>query len=121
MNKFLILFSLSTVFALPSSQVQAVETTLKGLVDVRVHSTDSNRGKSYLTGEYGKFRYNDGTGLALGQLGAQLHLDWHTHWSGTVVANAFANQGSEAIGISEAFIAEFTYKRSEICPLKPPS
>lgn len=85
----------------------AVETSIKGLFDLRVHYVDSDGADSYLAGDYGKFRYDDGTGIAIGQLAGQLHLDWQNNWSATVVGNLFANKGNDKIGITEAY---FRYK-----------
>ena len=87
--------------------VDAVETSFKGLVDIRAYRVNSDGADSYLKGDYGKFRYDDGAGIALGQLAGQFHLDWQNNWSATLVANAFADKGNEAVGITEAY---FQYK-----------
>lgn len=82
----------------------AVETSFKGLVDLRAYHVDSNGADSYLKGDFGKFRYDDGTSVAIGQLAGQLHLDWKNNWSATFVGNVFADKGNEAIGITEAYL-----------------
>lgn len=99
----IIIFSLAAA----SLSSNAVETSFKGLVDIRAYVVDSDNADSYLAGDYGKFRYDHGSGIALGQLAGQLHLDWQNNWSATVIANGFANKGNEALGLTEAY---FQYK-----------
>ncbi len=92
----LIIFSLKT---------WSVESTFKGLIDVRAYHVDnSSNAKSYLTGDYGKFRYDAGSGVALGQLGLQYHLNWDNNWSASIIANAFADKGNNNIGLTEGYI-----------------
>lgn len=105
-KKVLIKYLTLPLLALSASSI-AVETSVKGLFDVRAHYVDSDGADSYLAGDYGKFRYNDGLGVAVGQLAGQLHLDWQNNWSATIVGNLFANEGNEKIGITEAY---FNYK-----------
>ncbi len=86
-------------------QAMAGEHSIKGLVDIRAHVVDSNANvDSYLTGDYGKFRFNDEAGIALGQLGLQYHGSFDHNLSVKVVANAFADEVSTEFGLTEAFI-----------------
>ena len=84
----------------------AVDMSVKGIVDLRAYHVDSSAdANSYLKGDYGKFRFDAGSGIALGQLGLQTHLDWQNNWSFTLVANGFADRGNNAIGITEGYFA----------------
>lgn len=84
---------------------QSAEMSLKGIVDLRaVHVTSDANADSYLAGDYGKFRFNTGSELALGQLGLQYKVDWQNNWSSTVVGNGFADQNDTAVGITEAYL-----------------
>lgn len=88
-----------------SSDILSAESTFKGIIDVRAYHVDnSSKAKSYLKGDYGKFRYDAGSGLALGQLGLQYQLSWHNYWSAIIVGNAFADKGNNNIGLTEAYL-----------------
>lgn len=101
-----IIISLCALLA--SNKVVAVETSISGILDVRAYQVNNEgNAESYLKGDFGKFRFDEGSGVALGQLGAHLTLDWENNWSATLVANGFASRGDEAIGITEAY---FNYK-----------
>ncbi|WP_421974765.1 hypothetical protein [Pseudoalteromonas sp. SSM20] len=100
LTNVLIVFSLFGIHA----NSFALDANLKGIVDLRAYHVASDDSESYLAGNYGKYRFNDGSGLALGQLGAHLDLEFNSTWSATVVANAFANKGNSAIGITEGYL-----------------
>jgi hypothetical protein len=100
LTNVLIVFSLFGIHA----NSFALDANLKGIVDLRAYHVASDGSESYLAGDYGKYRFNDGSGLALGQLGAHLNLEFNSTWSATVVANAFANKGNSAIGITESYL-----------------
>ncbi len=107
MNKNVLIKSVTIPAIVFAASTFAVETSVKGLVDLRAYHVDSDGADSYLKGDYGKFRYDDGSGFAVGQLAGQLHLDWQNNWSATIVGNIFADEGNEAIGLTEAY---FHYK-----------
>lgn len=104
MEKQLVKLTLLTALFICTSAV-AVETNIKGLVDLRAYHVDSDNANSYLAGDYGKYRYDDGQGIALGQLGLHLDLELNSNWSAVAVANAFANKGNESLGITEAYLS----------------
>ncbi|NMP30961.1 hypothetical protein HII17_05230 [Thalassotalea sp. M1531] len=88
-----------------SSITFAVETSLKGILDVHAyHVNNTSDAYSYLKGDYGKFRFDTGTGFALAQLGIRYELEWQNNFSATIVGNAFADRGNNEIGITEAFV-----------------
>ncbi len=88
-----------------SSKIWSVESTFKGIIDVRAYHVDNaSHAQSYLKGGYGKFRYDAGSGLALAQLGVQYQLSWDNNWSALVVANAFADKGNNNIGLTEGYL-----------------
>lgn len=105
MRKSLIKSLLAISLLYTSSQLLAVDANIKGLIDLRAYHVTSDDSNSYLTGDYGKFRFDDGSGIALGQLGAHLNLEFNSTWSATLVANAFANKGNSVIGITEGFVS----------------
>ena len=91
-----------------SSFVALGESTLKGIVDVRAYHVDnSGDAQSYLAGDYGKFRYDTGNGIALAQLGLHYRYDFAQSWTFNLVGNAFADRGNNAIGFTEGY---FHYK-----------
>ncbi|GHF91867.1 hypothetical protein [Thalassotalea marina] len=102
--KIPLLSSLSILCSL--NNTYAADISVKGLVDLRVHQTKNSSDNSYLTGGYGKFRYND-SGLSIGQLALQAELEINKTWSSTLVLNAFADKGHSSIGYTEAY---FKYK-----------
>ncbi|MBA6302405.1 outer membrane beta-barrel protein [Colwellia sp. MB02u-14] len=97
--------SLAIVLILISSKIWSAESTFKGIIDVRAYYVNNTRhAQSYLQGGYGKFRYNAGSGLALGQLGLQYQLSWDNNWSAMIVANAFADKENINIGLTEGYL-----------------
>lgn len=99
---------IGNVLLLLSLSALSAEVSFKGLLDLRTVYVDSDaNSKSYLSGDYGKFRHDDGASLALGQLALQGHVEWENNWSATVVANAFSDSDDIAVGLTEAF---FHYK-----------
>ncbi|REL32100.1 hypothetical protein [Thalassotalea euphylliae] len=89
-----------------SGTVVAADASIKGLVDLRFYNVNSSAdGNSYLKGDYGKFRFDDGAGVAVGQLGLQYHVDWENNVSLTLVGNGFADRGNNAIGLTEGYLS----------------
>ena len=84
-------------------QAFAVESSFKGLVDVRAVTVSSGN-DTYLVGDYGKFRYSDGEQLALDLLGLQYHAKFDNDLSFNLIANGYADDNDSAFGITEAFI-----------------
>ena len=82
----------------------AFDASLKGIIDVRAFHVASDDAKSYLAVDYENIAMTAGSGIALGQLGAHIDLEFNSKWSASVVANAFANKGNSAIGITEGYI-----------------
>ncbi len=105
MTKKLTCYLFTILTGLISFQSVSLESSFKGLADFRFYYVDSNTANSYLNGGYGKFRYDHGSGIAIGQLGAQWHVDFNSNWSSTIVGNAFVNKDNEALGITEAYIS----------------
>ena len=86
-------------------KAMASDLSFKGIADIRTYHVSSNGdSQSYLKGGYGKFRYDTGNGIALAQLGLQLKYSLTDYWSATVVGNAFADRGNNAIGLTEAYV-----------------
>ncbi|WP_133405549.1 hypothetical protein [Parashewanella tropica] len=85
-----------------STSAVAVEQKWSGIIDVSVANTDSTQ--SYLEGGLGKFRANNGTQLALSQVGLSHHLQLNDHWSTKVVANGYWDNVDNGIGITEAIV-----------------
>lgn len=82
----------------------SVESSIKGLVDIRASVVNgADNAESYLTGDYGKFRYSDGTNFSLGQLGLHYQLEWQNQWSVNLVGNGFADSHDIAFGLTEAY------------------
>ncbi|NVK25580.1 MAG: hypothetical protein HWE10_11680 [Gammaproteobacteria bacterium] len=82
----------------------AAESSFKGIVDVRAVSVSGEKAnQSYLVGDYGKFRYGEGSQLALDQLGLQYHLNWQNNWSLNVIANGFVDDYDTTFGVTEAY------------------
>lgn len=96
------------VTLIPTAMLTAVgvaaEVKFSGVVDVRAHVVSSDASSaSYLKGDYGKFRFDDGLGFSLGQLGLKSQLSFDNNWSATIVANAFSEEGHLEAGITEAY------------------
>jgi len=88
----------------------AVEHQFKGLIDLRLYSVDAvDNSESYLAGNYGKYGFDQGSGISLAQLGLQYHANWDNGLSATIVANGYAggveNSDNEAIGLTEAYLS----------------
>ena len=97
-------FVIGVMFAMFCLNAFGAESTFKGVVDVRAVMVDgADNSKSYLAGDYGKFRYSNGEQIALDQLGLQYQLDWENNWSMNVVANGVADEHDVTIGITEAY------------------
>lgn len=93
------------VLTIFSSELCSAESSFKGIIDVRAYHVDNNsKAKSYLKGDYGKFRSDAGSGLALAQLGLQYQLSWQNNWSAIVIGNAFSDKGNSNIGLTEGYI-----------------
>ncbi|MCJ8319732.1 MAG: hypothetical protein MJK12_08860 [Colwellia sp.] len=88
----------------------AVEHQFKGLIDLRLYSVDViDKSESYLAGNYGKYGFDQGSGISLAQLGLQYHGNWDNGLSATIVVNGYAggieNSDNEAIGLTEAYLS----------------
>jgi len=89
-----------------STMTQAYEQSLKGLIDIRaVHVNGDNKVGSYLSGDYGKFRYGQGAGIALSQLAIQYKYELNNQISTTIIANAFADENQTDIGVTEGYLS----------------
>lgn len=83
----------------------SADSSVKGIVDLRIHQVDSDaESESYLNRDYGKFRFDNGSGISLGQLGLKHQLTFENNWSTTLVANGFSEQGNFAFGVTEAYL-----------------
>lgn len=80
----------------------AVESQFHGVVDFRATVTDSL--DSYLQGGYGKFSSDDGSHLSIAQAGGELVVAWENGMSAHAVANAYLNNGNDAIGFTEGYV-----------------
>jgi len=81
---------------------------MKGLVDIRAFSVNGdNEADGYLSGDYGKYRYGQGSGIVLSQLAIQYKVEFNDKFSTTIVANAFADDHQTNAGLTEAYL---TYK-----------
>ena len=93
---------LCILICLTPSYSQALEQTISGLLDLRISITDSS--DSYLKGEYGKFRYSDGTGASLAELAINYRLDWENNFSFHLITNAYGDNENNRIGITESYL-----------------
>ena len=84
-----------------SNPLHALEHSLEGVVDLRYHVTESL--DSYLEGGFGKFRYSDGSGASLNQIGVKYQVDW-TNWNARVVGNLYPDGEDRKIGVTEAYV-----------------
>ena len=103
-NKF------ALIILLLSCNSQAIEHKFSGLIDVRVYKVIGvEKSESYLAGNYGKYGFDQGSGLSLAQLGLQYNANWDNGLSATLVANGYAggieNGANNAIGITEAYLS----------------
>ena len=101
--------SLTIVLLLLSFNGFSVEHQFKGLIDLRLYIVDAiDQSESYLAGNYGKYGFDNGSGISLAQLGLQYHGNWDNGLSATIVANGYAggvkNSDNEAIGLTEAYL-----------------
>jgi hypothetical protein len=80
---------------------EAVEQDVHGLVDIRFAGVDGI--DSYLGGDYGKFRYEDGNRLALGQGALSYKLSLNDEFSFLAVGNAYTDDGDSGVGLTEAY------------------
>ncbi|NQZ81125.1 MAG: hypothetical protein HRT52_08940 [Colwellia sp.] len=89
-----------------SSASMAYEQSFKGLIDIRaVHVNSDSNADSYLSGDYGKFRYGQGTSIALSQLAIQYKNEFYNQYAVVVVANAFADDNQTNVGITEGYLS----------------
>ena len=93
--------SLCLTGLLLSSVVDAGESRLDGIVDLRATSTSSIT--SYLNAGYGKFANNDGNALSLAQLGLTYDYTWQSGISSHLVVNAFDDDNKFKAGLTEAY------------------
>lgn len=87
---------------LVSSTTMGAQTSIKGVVDVRASIVDSV--KSYAAGGYGKLGLDDGSQLSLSQAALEFGIEWDNNISAHIVANAYANEFEQNIGVTEAFL-----------------
>ncbi len=85
-----------------SAPLAAVEQRLSGLVDLRLVGTDGI--SSYVDGDYGKFRFNDGSALVLGQAALAWRVDWDGGYGLTLVGNAHADGVDDGAGLTEGWV-----------------
>jgi len=89
-----------------STESLAGEHSIKGLIDIRaVHVNGDNNTKSYLSGDYGKYRYGEGSGITLSQLALQYKYEINNQFSTTLIANAFADDNTTNAGITEGYLS----------------
>ncbi len=87
------------------SSAQAIEHSIKGLIDVRVIAIDNPaKGNSYLEGDYGKFNFDSESSFALAQLGINYKVIFDNGINMHVAANAYKDKNAIALGITEAFL-----------------
>lgn len=86
--------------------VSAVESTLRGVVDLRASATSSST--SYLNAGYGKFGNDDGQSFSIDQLGLQHSLMFESGISSHLVLNAFQGKDDDKdelkAGVTEAYL-----------------
>ncbi len=86
--------------------IWAIEHTVKGILDIRAfHVSSDAKNDSYLTGDYGKFQYNQGSGIALGQLGLQYQMALDNGFSFRLVANGYSDDIKTKAGLTEGFLS----------------
>ena len=103
--KQLIIILAFWLIALIGPSTSAVEQDLSGLVDMRYTFTDGI--ESYLNGDYGKFRDNDGSHLSLSHSALNYKVNWENNLSLVIIANAYVDGVYDHYGMSEAY---FQYK-----------
>ena len=85
----------------------SVEYKWNGLADLRLHLTDTNSNhdiSSFLDGDYGKFQYQDASGLALSQLAVKFVVDWDNNFSLHLISNSYLDGVKDSLGVTESFI-----------------
>lgn len=92
---------LPCLLMLSAPLADAFEQEVHGLADFRIASVDGI--DSYLDGDYGKFRYDDGSQLALGQGALSYKLSLNDEFSLLAVGNAYADDGDTSVGLTEAY------------------
>jgi len=80
----------------------AVEHKVHGVFDLRYSTTDGI--DTYLEGDYGKFRFNDGNQFSLAQGGLSYQASWQDKLSLHLIANAYLDGVKDGIGLTEAYI-----------------
>jgi len=94
---------LATILFAPVAS--AIEHHVHGLADVRYTVTDGI--DSYLKGDYGKYRYDNGDNVSLAQGALSYRLSGESNFSALVIANGNADGVKDNVGITEAY---FQYK-----------
>lgn len=96
------IFRLGISLLLFTFSVNAVDSKLRSIVDIRVSDTSSST--SYLNAGYGKFSSNNGHRISLAQIGIEHSLSWESGLSSHLVANAFQDENKVKVGITEAYL-----------------
>lgn len=86
----------------PNFSAHSVEHKLRGLIEVSYTLTDGI--ESYLDGNYGKFRFNDGEQFSLSQGTIIYQLDWEDKLSIHLTANAYIDGVKDNINFSESYL-----------------
>jgi len=86
---------------LASHLTYATEQKLSGLVDIRFSTTKGY--ESYIVGDYGKFRYSDGSNFSLAQLALNYQIDWENNFSFHLITNAYGDGEKNALGVTESY------------------
>ena len=84
----------------------ALEQELHGLLELRYTVTYGI--DSYLTGDYGKYQFPDGSRFSLSQANINYQLDWQEKLSLHLIASGYANGVKNGLGFSESY---FQYKQ----------
>lgn len=86
----------------------AVDYTFGGIIDFRysdINNTPSNNQiESFVSGDFGKFQYQEGSGLVLSQLATKLTIDWQESMSFHAITNGYWDDSKSSLGITEAFL-----------------
>jgi len=90
------------IILLPYSFSYATEHKLSGLVDFRI--TYTSEIDSYLDGDYGKFRFNDGHKLSLAQANLTYQANWENNISLHVITNGYLDGLKNGAGFSEYYL-----------------
>jgi len=91
-----------SLLAVMSGSAVAVEADLAGIVDLRYTATDGL--DSYVNGNLGKFRQDDGENLSLAQAGLAGKLEWDNGVSLHGVANGYLDGVEDDLGLTELYL-----------------